>query len=155
MLKKKIEKFSRKLEILDEASLAQSPNYVNVPDAYTSVAPHNEMIIPLNGNTIIKEDVYNNGETKIEIETVPSSSSSPYRPNPKMAPNFPYDLPPSDAISGKSNDPNRLPTLNEIQPSHEEKFDDDKLLELFYGNYSDGINSENDQISNDTNFNSK
>ena len=45
-------------------------------------------------------------------------------------------------------------TLNDF-PSINEKFNDDVLLELFYGNDSEGINTQNDQLLNSTNVNGK
>ena len=154
MLKKKIEKFSRKLKVIDDVNAAKNPKFDSVTS--TTFVPKNEIIIPLNDKTILEEDISTNGDVKITVETG-SSSSSTYRPNPKMVPYFPslsHDSS-SDANFYKNKNPNSFETINDIPQSFDEKLDDNRLLEMFYANYTDGIISSNDQIVNDTNSNSK
>ena len=154
MLKKKIEKFSRKLKIIDDAKEAKNSNDDN--DASTASSPQNEIILPLNDDTILEEDITRNGDVKIKVET--GSSFSTYRPNPKMVQNFQsqsYESPSSDESLDDNKKALSSPTINDIPTSFNEKFDDDQLLEMFYGNHSDVSVSQNDQSSNDTNYNSK
>ena len=153
MLKKKIEKFSRKLKVIDDANEAKNPKFDSVVS--TTFVPKNEIIIPLNEKTILEEDISTNGDVKITVET--GSSSSTYKPNPKMVPSFSslsHDSS-SDANFYKSKNPRSFETINDIPQSFDEKLDDNRLLEMFYANYTDGIISSNDQIINDTNSNSK
>ena len=153
MLKKKIEKFSRKLKVIDDANEAKNPKFDSV--ASTTFVPKNEIIIPLNEKTILEEDISTNGDVKITVET--GSSSSTYKPNPKMVSSFPslsHDSS-SDANFYKNKNPHDFETINDIPQSFDEKLDDNRLLEMFYANYTDGIISSNDQIVNDSNFNSK
>ena len=154
MLKKKIEKFSKKLKIIDDAKEAQNSNDNN--DASTASVPQKEIILPLNDDTILEEDITRNGDVKIKVET--GSSFSTYRPNPKMVQNFQSqsdESPSSDESLDDSKKSLYSPTINDIPTSFNEKFDDDQLLEMFYGNHSDVVVSQNDQSFNDTNYNSK
>ena len=124
MLKKKIEKFSKKLKIIDDAKEAKNSNDNN--DASTASVPQKEIILPLNDDTILEEDITRNGDVKIKVET--GSSFSTYRPNPKMVQNFQSqsdESPSSDESLDDSKKSLYSPTINDIPTSFNEKFDDE------------------------------
>ena len=154
MLKKKIEKFSRKLKIIDDAKEEKNSNDHN--DASPASDPQKEIFLQLNDDTILEEDIARNGDVEIKVET--GSSFSTYRPNPKMVQGFQsqsYEFPSSDENLDDNKKSVYSPTINDIPASFNEKFDDDQLLDMFYGNHSDVAVSQNDQSFNDTNYNSK
>jgi hypothetical protein len=157
MLKKKIMKFSEKLSLLD-SNETKNKEDTTVQQGSKSLIYEKETFIPFSDNTIIEvEDI--SVSKDVTIENVSPSPFPSYKPNPKMSPKLLLAPNDSNQISTEkismTNTTRRNPkTLNDF-PSINEKFNDDQLMELFYGNDSEEINTKNGQIVNSTTSNGK
>ena len=163
MLKKKIEKFSKKLGVL-EANNLKRQRTMDVQNEFNASFYEKEIIIPVKETHINVLDIATSTGPDIDNpkEHIPASPS--YKVNPKMIPTLlklPNDstVDAGTSIRTKSVVNNKIDnngnTINAIPNLDKKLEDDDQLLETLYGYNADDIHTHINKTVNNTKYNGK